>query len=137
MRVNGTIRMAEGTEIQNLTAPSGPDFPTEANDAEIFFKTEPTKSLFVYRDGQWVDLLTRGSGDAVELITATSNQNFILPSAELFTTKIYRIKRIDSAAYSVILTPQAGQLIEGNPTFSLFPSESLTMIGRGSDWYII
>lgn len=137
MKINGTIRMAEGTEIENLTAPSGPEFPANANDAEIFFKTAPTKSLFVYRDGQWVDLLTGGSGDAVEFITATANQNFALPSADLFTTKIYRVKRIDSLSYSVVLTPQAGQLIEGNSTFSLFPSESLTLIGRGGNWYII
>jgi len=36
VKINGNLKLQEGTQIENLTLPSGNEFPDQPNNAELF-----------------------------------------------------------------------------------------------------
>lgn len=60
-----TITISEGGEVVNATIASGTAFPSNANAAELFFRTDnPNGGLYVYDGSQWMLV---GSGGTVDL----------------------------------------------------------------------
>lgn len=54
------LNIAEGSEITNLTAPTGTSFPSLENAGELFYRTDVT-TLYVYDGSAWQDLNSGGS----------------------------------------------------------------------------
>lgn len=54
MRIYGG-QVAEGSNISNLTVASGTSFPSNANVAELFYRTDESK-LYVHNGTTWVEL---------------------------------------------------------------------------------
>lgn len=48
------LRVAEGSQVTNLTVPSGTSFPENENKAELFYRSDQDK-LYLYT-GSWVDI---------------------------------------------------------------------------------
>lgn len=129
------IEVPEGSAITNLTVPSGTVFPSNANDGELFFLTSGEANLYVYRTDSWVGLIRDDM--VIEFIDATSNVNYLLPNATLFTDKAYRLKRIDNSTFNVTISGSSGQAVDGDSSISLYPFEALTLIGYNGQWYVI
>lgn len=62
--------LAEGSEITNITVPSGTSFPANDNIGELFYKTDEDK-LYVRNNSTWIALLVGLSANADTL----ENQN--------------------------------------------------------------
>lgn len=133
--MKANIEVPEGSAIKNLTVPWGTVFPSNANDGELFFLTSGEANLYVYRTPTWESLIRDDM--VIEFINATSNLNYSLPSAALFTDKAYRLKRIDSSTFNVTISGSSGQTVDGDSSISLYPFEALTLIGYNGQWYVI
>ena len=46
------IDLTEGSEIINLTVPTGTAFPSNPNDGELFYRTDLT-AYYGYQNGSW------------------------------------------------------------------------------------
>lgn len=66
MKIYG-MDLAEGSEITNITVPSGITFPTNDNIGELFYKTDEDK-LYVRNNSTWIALLvgTASNADTLE-----------------------------------------------------------------------
>jgi hypothetical protein len=80
---------------------------------------------------------TLNNSSSTVLADATAGaQTIILPLAS--TLYKYTIKKIDSSANNVVITPAAGNTIEGAPTFSLTAQyQKTTLISNGTTWYSV
>lgn len=47
------IRLAEQSDITNLTVDSGSSFPSDPSLAELFYKTSATIGLYIYDGSTW------------------------------------------------------------------------------------
>lgn len=66
------INIAEGSNVSNLTVASGTSFPSNPNDAELFYRTDSdvrVRGLYVYVSGTWDRI---ASADSVTVPSGTS-----------------------------------------------------------------
>jgi hypothetical protein len=67
-----SINLLEGSNITNLTAPTGTAYPSNANAGEIFFRTDsPNVGLYTYSGTAWVSAGSGGGSSAWSSITGT------------------------------------------------------------------
>lgn len=59
MKVYG-VQLSEGSDISNMTIDSGIAFPSNPNDAELFYRSD-TSSLHLYRNSAWERVTTAGA----------------------------------------------------------------------------
>lgn len=140
MRTLGNFKIGEGSSIENLTAPHGPDFPDNPNDAELFYRTETDVGLFLYTSGQWEKLATSvevQDRHVVHLIDASSSPvSHTVPAASTLTDFRYTVKRIDASPNLVTFSAD-GATIEGDAVVQLYPGESVTLYSKNNNWYVI
>lgn len=82
---------------------------------------------------------TAAAEDRVLLIDASvAARTITLPAAAAHTGREYIIKKIDTSANKVTVDPNAAELIDGAPTYTLTaPYESVTITSNGTAWYIL
>lgn len=81
-------------------------------------------------------VLTTDPYSTIHVTTGASNQTVTLPSASANSGRTLQIKKIDSGAGQVVVTPAAGT-IDGLSTFPLaFQWQSVTVISDGSNWFL-
>lgn len=68
-----SINLLEGSEITNLTAPTGTAYPSNANEGELFFRTDsPNVGLYIHNGTTWLAAGSGGgSGTIPEITSAT------------------------------------------------------------------
>ena len=77
--------------------------------------------------------------DDIVLVDATNNSIMInLPQASTRTGFIFWIKKIDSSANVVAVTPDGADTIDGDATLVLYSEhEVVSLVSDGSDWWVI
>lgn len=65
------VKLLEGSDVVNLTLPSGTSFPTSPNVGEVFFKTSDNK-VYVYHSTAWNELAGSGSVGTEGVVSVTS-----------------------------------------------------------------
>jgi hypothetical protein len=77
VKMNGKIVVMEGTSVENLTLPSGPSFPTNESDAEVFVLTADiegyARGLYAYDATQHKWRLKADMDTVLTLIAAHAN----------------------------------------------------------------
>lgn len=69
---------------------------------------------------------------------STANITVSLPQASTKTNSTYRIKKIDSTAYQVIVDPNGTETIDGETTISMaYKDSAMSIVSNGIGWYII
>ena len=100
-------QIVEGSAIQNPTVPSGPAFPAQPSQGELFFLTIGQVGLFTYTGTAWetftraAEFLTHINDDARHL---TPTQNTLLDGITVNFTDINSIPQLDSRLYAAELT---------------------------------
>lgn len=79
MKMYGELNMSEGSDIKNLTTPSGSAYPSNPNDGELY--THLTYGLSVYLNSAWVALGSGGGGTS-----ETTNYNTVSRYQMITTT---------------------------------------------------
>jgi hypothetical protein len=80
---------------------------------------------------------TLNSNNGTVLVDATAALRTVtLPNANILQK--YTIKKIDSSANTVVITPQVGNTVEGNATKVLSTQyETVNLISNGTTWYLV
>ena len=63
MRIDG-IKLQEGSSISNLVVASGTNFPSQADEGELFFRSDANivvKGLYVFISGSWHKISSAGA----------------------------------------------------------------------------
>lgn len=100
-------QIVEGSAIQNPTVPSGPAFPAQPSQGELFFLTIGQVGLFTYTGTAWetftraAEFLTHINDDSRHLTTA---QNTLLDGITVNFTDINSIPQLDTRLYAAELT---------------------------------
>jgi len=83
--------------------------------------------------------ITLGIDHHIILVDASSgNKTITLPDASTCSGRQYIIKKIDSSSNSVVITPQAGQTIDGQTSISINTQYAIVrVVSDGSNWFII
>ena len=83
--------------------------------------------------------ITLGIDHHIVLVDASSgNKTITLPDASTCSGRQYIIKKIDSSSNSVVITPQAGQTIDGQTSVSINTQYAIVrVVSNGSNWFII
>lgn len=110
------------------------------NDSEMIRALE---RVIIYRDHleiKTVAEVTRlNMDDQVLLVDATTAAVLVyLPTATGRPGKFFHIKKKDTTANTVTITPSANETIDGSATAAIsLPCASLFVVSDGSDWFII
>lgn len=74
----------------------------------------------------------------VGVVCSNANLTMTLFSAAALPGKVVNIKKLDSTGYSVLITPQAGETIDGDPEKTIgFQWTTLTLQSTGTNWIIL
>ena len=135
-------------------APSGSAFNTREkiqypeilppDPQKLWKSTETIDALVALRNlytlvKTWSSDVTVGTNQHVYLIDCTAgNRNVYLMDAKLCNGIVFAFKKIDSTTNQMILTPKAGQLIDGNATLEIDTQYTCPQIvSDGLNYYII
>ena len=128
---------------------------TELSDVAL--SSPQDNDLLQYDNGGWVNkppseidifakIITVSSADYVALAlddvilvtTGAATRTVSFAAASTLTGKIYHIKKVDSGAGKVTLSPNGAETIDEGLTADIkFQYESIMMVSDGSNWHII
>ena len=79
---NFGLEVAEGSDITNLTMPSGTSFPANDNVGELFYRTDLDK-LYIRNNTTWEDVTSKG---LTYMSNSAHNSVFLLLDGKLYTS---------------------------------------------------
>lgn len=137
MRIE-SIQLSEGSNISNLTVASGTSFPSNPNNAEMFYRTDSSaavRGLYVYISGSWdrissTDAVTTPTGASLSG-TANTGDLFYLTSGATGLYVYTGSAWIQGAAVTPVYVAKAGDTMTGNLTIAV-PSISGAMTLSGT-----
>lgn len=131
------VNRQDATQIIRAAAGlDAPDLGEVLQNAESGFIFSPPNRLKVRTlvDGDYVSLR-----DAVILCDATSADVTVnLPSAAKAVWKIYIVKKVDSSANNVIVSPSGSETIDGSAPLSFSTAlDFKRIVSDGSNWWTV